>query len=121
MPDERCRCVSGRHEAFLVRVPDDPGDFAEPFVFLRPSRHRQIVDFAQVFDHCGEECVPRRSSQWRPLAQQFGLAFPRQVEYRPRQLVQVQPQQLASVHPLRKASAYSGSRVRPIVSDLRTV
>ena len=78
-----------------MRVPDDPGDFAEPFVFLRPSRHRQVVDLAQVFDHCGEERVPRRAGQRWPLAEQFDLAFPRQVEYRPRQLVQVQPQQLA--------------------------
>jgi len=59
-----------------VRVPDDPGDFAEPFLFFRPFRYRQVVDLAHVFDHGGEECVPRRSGQRWPLAQQLNLAFP---------------------------------------------
>ena len=78
-----------------MRRPDDPCGFAEPFAFLAPCRQRQVVDFAQVLDHRREQRVPRRSGQRRPFAQQLDLAFPRQVEYRPREFVQVQSQQLA--------------------------
>ena len=51
VPDERCWCGSGCHEALLVRVPDDPGDFAEPFVFLGRSL-------------CVEQPNCRRRSRW---------------------------------------------------------
>ena len=87
VPDECRRRVGGRHELFLVRRPDDPGDFAEPLALLAPCRQRQVVDLAQVLDHCCEQCVPWRAGQRRSLAQQFGLAFPRQVENRPRKFV----------------------------------
>ena len=95
MPDERRWRVGGRHQAFLLRVAHDPGCFPEPLGLLAPRRHRQVVDFAQVLDHRRQQSIPRRSGQRRLLAQQLDLAFPRQVEYGPRQLVEVEPKQFA--------------------------
>ena len=95
VPDERRRRVGGRHQAFLLRVAHDPGCFPEPLGLLAPRRHRQVVDFAQVLDHRRQQSIPRRSGQRRLLTQQLDLAFPRQVEYGPRQLVEVEPKQFA--------------------------
>ena len=114
VPDECRRRVGGRHELFLVRRPDDPGDFAEPLALLAPCRQRQVVDLAQVLDHCCEQCVPWRAGQRRSLAQQFGLAFPRQVEIDRGSSCRCSRSSSPSVQPSRTASAYSASRVRPI-------